>query len=103
MSQPTERGETGTFEKRGASRQYDVGEQRSPQVHVRFLNGKNEHFMESFTFLPYQVWPEQELRGSKTGRANLQGENLAQRGRESSVALFTVYSLGLPFLGKTSE
>lgn len=34
MSQPPERGEAGTFEKRGASRQHDVGEQRSPQVHV---------------------------------------------------------------------
>lgn len=91
--QPTEKQETGTFEKRGASRQHNVGEKCSPQIHIWFLNGKNEHLMESFTFFPYQVWPEQELRGTKAGRTDLQGEKLAQRGEDSSVAQFTVYSL----------
>jgi len=51
--------------------------------------------VESFTFLPYQVWMEQELRGSETRRADLQGEKLAQRRRECGVALFTAYSLDL--------
>lgn len=81
MSQHTERGKAGTFEKRGASRQHNVGEQRSPQIHVWLLNGKNEHFMKSFTFLPYQVRPEQELWGSETGRANLR-EQKDRRKRE---------------------
>lgn len=46
--------------------------------------------MKSFTFLPYQVRPEQELWGSETGRADLQEQKLAQR-EENSVALFTTY------------
>lgn len=54
------------------------------------MNGKNKHFMKSFTFLPYQVWPEQELWGSETSRTNLQEQKLGQR-EENSVTLFTTY------------
>lgn len=93
MSQHTEKGEAGTFEKCGASRQHNVGEQRSPQIHVWLLNGKNEHLVKSFTFLPYQVRPEQELWGSETGRANLQEQKLGHR-EENSVAFFTTYTWG---------
>lgn len=57
------------------------------------MNGKNEHLVEAFTFFPYQVWPEQELRGTKAGRADLQGEKSAQRGEDSGVVQFAVYSL----------
>lgn len=46
--------------------------------------------MKSFTFLPYQVRPEQELWGSETGWANLQEQKIGQ-GEENSVALFTTY------------
>lgn len=61
-----------TFEECGAAGQHDVGEERSPQVHVRFLNGEDQHLVEPFAFLSDQVRPEQQLRGSETGRANLQ-------------------------------
>lgn len=57
--------------------------------------------MKSFTFLPYQVRPEQELWGSETGRADLQEQKLAQR-EENSVALFTTYRWAPPFSGEAS-
>lgn len=61
-----------TFEERGAAREDNIGEQRSPQVHIRLLNCKDQHFMQPLTFLPNQIWTEEELRGPESGRANLQ-------------------------------
>ena len=53
----------GTFEKRGATRKHDVGEQRATQIHVRLVDGEDQHLMESLALIPYQVWLEQQLRG----------------------------------------
>lgn len=69
-----------TFEERGATREHNVGEECPAEVHVRLVDGKDQHLVEPLALITYQVRLEQQLRSPEPSRPHLWNTRLRATG-----------------------
>lgn len=87
-----------TFEKRWATRQHYVREERASQIHVWLLNGESQHLMNTLALVSNQIRPEEKLWSPEPCWADLQEIKPMWVAHQVNVKLkLTIYFLNTQF------